>query len=194
MRDRDVREALRANLRAEHASDPSTVVIEELGLCERTSRIDVAVVNGSLNGFEIKSARDTLERLPAQARVYSSIFDTVTIVSDSHHLCGVRRLVPMWWGITKARLIGGRVELDPVRKARPNPHVDPYALAQLLWRDEALAALDTRNVSDGVRTKRREAIWLRLAETLTLPELGTLVRETLKTRRGWRDRATGQFQ
>jgi len=36
------------------------------------SRIDRAVVNGSVHGYEIKSETDDLTRLPAQARAYCS--------------------------------------------------------------------------------------------------------------------------
>jgi hypothetical protein len=186
MRDLDVRSALRLQLRNEHADDPNTLIIEELGLCERTSRIDLAVVNGSLHGYEIKSARDTLERLPAQAAVYSRIFDTVTVVADSGHLPQVRRIVPRWWGLTRARWLGGVVVLHAVRKARQNPSIDPFAVAQLLWRDEALAELEVRQRSFGVRTAKRELIWRRLADTTPLTELGALVRQQLKIRQGWR--------
>ena len=60
MRDVDVRQSLRRALSAEHAGDAGTLIIEELGLCQHDSRIDVAAVNGELNGFEIKSDSDTL--------------------------------------------------------------------------------------------------------------------------------------
>jgi len=60
------------------------------------------VVNGKLHGYEIKSDADTLKRLPAQAEVYSAVFDLVTIVVGEHHLDTVRAIVPEWWGIVKA--------------------------------------------------------------------------------------------
>lgn len=189
MRDRDVRSALRSQLDAEHADDPNTLIVEELGLCDHTSRIDLAVVNGSLNGYEIKSARDTLERLPAQAAVYSKVFDTVTVVTDNTHLCEARNIVPNWWGLVRARQVGGNVVLQVVRKARQNPSIDPFAVAQLLWRDEALAELEFRQRASGIRTAKRELIWRRLADTTPLAELTRVVRQQLKTRQGWRDRA-----
>ena len=64
MRDRDVRQALLAHLAELHAGDPDTRIVEEMGVWCGTARIDVAVVNGELCGFELKSERDTLERLP----------------------------------------------------------------------------------------------------------------------------------
>ena len=64
MRDSEIRNTLRATLLSEHAGDPTAVVIDELGICQGSARIDMAVVNGSLNGYEIKSDLDTLARLP----------------------------------------------------------------------------------------------------------------------------------
>ena len=69
-------------------NDPQTLIVEELGIRQGAARVDVAVVNGSLHGYEIKSARDTLERLPKQSELYSSVFDTITLVTAENHLMG----------------------------------------------------------------------------------------------------------
>ena len=47
-----------------HRSEPNTVFLEELGLCQGDARVDYAVINGAMNGYEIKSDRDKLVRLP----------------------------------------------------------------------------------------------------------------------------------
>src|ERR1700674_1251921 len=70
LRDSEIRAALRAKLHSIHSQDPETVVIDELSLCQGDARVDMAVVNGSLSGYEIKSDRDTLTRLPRQLAVY----------------------------------------------------------------------------------------------------------------------------
>src|SRR4051812_45593489 len=80
MRDYDIRQELRQRLRKEHEGDPETLVIEELGLCQGQVRADIAVINGFMHGYEIKSERDTLERLPRQREVYEQCFDAVTLV------------------------------------------------------------------------------------------------------------------
>ena len=66
MRDCDIRKALRKRLEEAHKGESGTRIVEEFGLCQGRARIDVAVFNGFINGFEIKSARDTLKRLPGQ--------------------------------------------------------------------------------------------------------------------------------
>jgi hypothetical protein len=70
-----IRPALRSRLLVEHAHDPETVLIEELGLRRGLVRVDIAVVNGLLHGYEIKSDRDSLRRLAKQVDVYSAVLD-----------------------------------------------------------------------------------------------------------------------
>jgi hypothetical protein len=187
MRDYDVRIALRSHLGVEHRDDPSTKIVEELGLCEE-ARIDFAVINGSLTGFELKSARDTLARLPRQAATYSRVFDFVHLVSAENHVDRAVNIIPPWWGIVIAMPDNqSRLSLHFDRAASENPSVDPYSIVQLLWRTEALAILTRFEADRGVRSCPREAVWGRLVETLSLTELRTEVRNTLKARRWWRE-------
>jgi hypothetical protein len=65
-------------------------------------------------------------------------------------------------------------------------YVDPRAVAQLLWRDEALAALKLRNLSKGALSKPRKVLWDRLVENVPAPELCAIVRNQLLTRPQWR--------
>jgi hypothetical protein len=48
-------------------------MLDEFGLEHGEVRVDVAVINGELHGYEIKSERDTLERLPRQVKAYSAV-------------------------------------------------------------------------------------------------------------------------
>lgn len=187
MRELDIRRSLIDAVRGEHHGDPDTLIVEELGLCEGTARVDVAVVNGKVHGFEIKSRQDTLVRLPGQTEIYQRALDRVTMVVDGKHLGDVRALVPKWWGIIEAKSarVGG-VAFRVVRKSRDNPEVDRFAQVQLLWRDEALAELARRSLDRGVSSKPRREIWRRLAETLTPDELGDVVQSNLKNRPCWR--------
>ncbi|CPU03555.1 Uncharacterised protein [Mycobacteroides abscessus] len=187
MRDYDVRVALRRRLDIEHAGDDSTRVVEELGLCEEV-RIDFAVINGSLTGFELKSERDTLVRLPRQAATYNRVFDYVYLVSAQRHVDHACEVIPTWWGILIAESgCGTDLSLRTHRRARRNPSVDPSAVVQLLWRDEALAILERLGADTGVRSKPREFVWGRLIESVSLTGLRREVRNVLKARRGWRE-------
>ncbi|SRR6266540_1966504 len=187
MRDADVRSALRATVLARHLSDPATLVIDELGLESGVVRVDIAVVNGRLHGYEIKSDADTLERLPAQVEGYGRVFDRVTLVVGSRHAAAAQRLVPKWWGVYVAEEdAAGRVRFRAARRERANPGLDLHAVAALLWRDEALALLKARGRARGLRSKPRRDLYRALVESVTPTALRRCVREALKTRTTWR--------
>lgn len=186
MRDRDVRAALHGVLERRHADEmASTLFVDELGLCGSV-RVDVAVVNGALSGFELKSASDTLTRLPKQVEVYSQVLDYSTLVVAENHLAKADAMLPSWWGCIVATQVDGRLELETVRPPTMSPVMDPFALAQLLWRDEALTALEGLGLAEGVRSKSRQHLWDRLAQELEVSGLRDLVRQTLKARTKWR--------
>jgi len=121
MRDPDVRRVLMQALVARYAGETDTIVVEELGLCRGSVRADIAVVNGLMKGFEIKSDRDTLQRLLTQATVYSRVFDTATLVAAERHVAEAMVALPAWWGI---EVIGNDGSLTEVQPTRPNPRVD----------------------------------------------------------------------
>src|SRR5260370_10631670 len=102
MNDAELRNATRQALLAQHMGDAETGIFDELGIQQGLARIDLAVVNGELNGFELKSDRDTLARLPEQAESYGRVFDRVTLVVEERHVRGAVDLVPDWWGVRVA--------------------------------------------------------------------------------------------
>ncbi|HEY9783957.1 MAG TPA: sce7726 family protein [Candidatus Obscuribacterales bacterium] len=186
MNDLEIRTLLHCDLIKLRLSDPSTLIIDELGIFEGSFRIDVAVVNGSLHGFEIKSAGDNLDRLPSQQAAYNKVFDRLTLVADEHHVTQAMKILPPWWGLTVAGMRNGVPYVEELWQPRMNNAVDPYALCQLLWRDEALKILARKKMSAGLWSKSRKVMWRKLAKELELEELKLLVRETLKNRSGWR--------
>ena len=182
MRDIDIRRELRRKVSRQYGADPDTLVIEELGLCQGIARIDLAVINGSIHGYEIKSEQDTLDRLPSQSQVYNRVLDYVTIVASPAHAEKVGQLVPVWWGVSIAFPIKDGVRLKSKRQPRRNTWTDPFAFAQLLWRNEALETLIALGLADGMRSKPRDVLWKRLADQVAPRVLGKMVRQRLKDR------------
>jgi hypothetical protein len=187
MKDEDIRSGLHAKLLRKHHACADTLVIDELGLNHGRCRADVVVINGHLNGFEIKSDRDSLRRFGEQARVYSAVFDHSVLVTTSRHLARALKLAPDWWGITLCS-IGPRrgVRFDSVRRAKRNPAVDPLSLVQLLWRSEVLELLRSQDLPQAVFRQPRAALYRLLVDMLSTNALRRTVRECLKTRRNWR--------
>ena len=185
MREREVRAALHVDLGILYGAEPDTLIVNELGVCSAAVRIDVAVVNGALHGFEIKSQLDTLERLPVQQEIYSRVFDTVTLVAASRHLRKVEEIVPKWWGVLEV-IEAAPILLRIVRPSVVNQGIDPYSVAQLLWHDEALAALDAVGAAAGMSRRPRRYLYEALAAILPLDVLRHVVRTTIKARGNWR--------
>ncbi len=181
-----IRDALIARLNERH-SGGDTLIVHELGVLQGQSRVDIAVINGSIHGYEIKSDRDTLNRLPGQVASFSQVLDFVTIVTSRRHLAEVRKEVPRWWGIEVVRGSQQQLVIKQVRQARRSPGCDPAAVVQLLWRDEALDLLKRHDIAKGMQTKPRRVLWNTLAKALPPERLGEAVRLALMQRSDWRD-------
>jgi hypothetical protein len=186
--DKLIRTALKEELGKTHKEDPEARIIEEMGITHGAARVDVAVVNGSIHGYELKSDLDTLRRLPDQMEIYNSVLDQVTLVVGKQHLHEAINAVPDWWGITiaKVAVLGGVVSFCHIRESGNNPHQDSAAIASLLWRDEALELLKEAGHAEGVRSKPRKVLYERLAEVMDQTTLRAKVRERLSARTTWR--------
>lgn len=182
MRDIDVRRAVKSHLVAAHAGEIDTRIVEEMGVWSGSVRIDIAVVNGSLSGYELKSERDTLERLPRQVRLYGHVFDFLYLVVGKRHVEKAKAMIPDWWGVQIAIAGSAGVELLPHRDASLNPTPSPYLIAELLSKFEALNVLESFDMAKGWRSKKIRQIHQRLAAELPLNELKDQVRSVLKER------------
>lgn len=190
MNDAQIRAATKKALLVQHTGDAETVIFEELGVQHGLARIDLAVVNGELHGFELKSARDTLARLPEQAESYGRVFDRVTLVVEERHVRGAVDLVPDWWGVRVAYEESGELRFCDLRHAVKNSSPDPAAIVALLWREEALHLLEELGLAGGVRWKCRAEIYSRIVTKTDIDVLCHRVRTCLRERLNWRSAAT----
>ena len=180
--DPGIRTALRCRLLEKHAHESDMALIEELGLCRGRVRVDVAVVNGMLHGYEIKSDRDSLRRLAVQVEVYGRVLDRVTLVVGELHLADALNIVPVWWGVLHVYPTAKGPRFKTVRRARNNPSRDPHSLVELLWLDHAIALLQERNAARGLRGKPRRVVWDRVCSQFGIDEIAAAVRTRLKAR------------
>ncbi|MFY1831988.1 sce7726 family protein [Myxococcus fulvus] len=99
--------------------------------------------DGEIHGYEIKSERDTLVRLPRQVAAYGAALVRATLVVSEGHLAKASALVPEWWGLSIARSVAGSaVHVEAHRFAARNPEQQMLSVARLLWRSEALSPLE----------------------------------------------------
>ena len=186
-RDSEIRVALHRKKLCAYQSAPNTIVVDELGLSHARARIDIAVINGCVHGFEIKSSLDTLQRLPMQLALYSQCLEKLTLVCAPRHIATAEKLVPYWCGIILAEKgARGAVSFETVRRTGTNQEIDPVQLAHLLWRSEALTLLSRLAADHKMMKRPRRDLYRELAALMTVSQLTTAIREFMQLRRVWR--------
>jgi hypothetical protein len=183
LRDSQIRPVLLQELRSIFPSEDTDLILQEFGC--NAARIDIAVVNGALHGFEIKSDRDSLDRLSTQVAEYGRVFDFVTLVVGRKLLDHAKAAVPEWWGITLATTAtDSGVILRRIRSPKGNPARDAVALAQMLWKEEALRCL--RRFGHHTVTSRNRAaeVWEEASRLLDIDTLAEEARNTIRARGG----------
>ena len=179
LRDVDIRHPLHAWLLEAHAPLDDTVIIHELQIPRPSARVDLAVVNGEICGFEIKSDVDGLSRLPRQVRAFNAVFDRVTIVTTRKHVASAAMLVPHWWGILISDASEG---FQYEQQSLDNPGRDVQALLHIFSRAELCDILTAHNLSRGLKSKPKAALVGAIADLLTTDQLLFAARHTLKRR------------
>jgi hypothetical protein len=184
MRDFDIRLALKQTQLKQFYGD-SSIIVEELDIPCAGARIDVAVVNGSLHGFEIKSERDTLNRLSYQIEAYTKVFDFVSVIVGIKHLSKVEALLPNWVGIYQCDDKAVSNPISVVREPKRNENTEGFHLAKLLWKDELLSIFDEYGIKQS-KSLRAWTLCEILSYTFEKQELSNVVRAKLKERKNWK--------
>lgn len=187
--DADIRRILFDSFLSEldYIKEPDTVIINELDVCSGVSRIDIAVINGKIHGYEIKSKQDNLERLPSQIESYNCVFDTITIVTYKSHLEKIKTIVPKWWGIKCIYEKNGNIILKNIRKARENSNIKIQNVAMLLWKDEMIdLLLNYSDITKGYKSKTRTDLSYLIQKYVDSSIVQEYVRNILKNRKDWK--------
>jgi hypothetical protein len=109
-----------------------------------------------------------------------------------NHFLGALYIIPEWWGVILAKKDDyDTTNLFNIRDAQLNVCQEASAVAQLLWRKEAIDLLESIGKAKGVRSKNRQIIFNRLSSEMNLEALLQAVRNTLLSRSDWR---AGQLQ
>lgn len=186
-KDADIREALHRKVLQPYHKCSSTLVVDELGLAHGKNRIDIAVLNGCVHGYEIKSSKDNLLRFSAQLEEYTRSLQKLTVVSAPNHIEDVLCIVPDWCGVVQANMgPRGGIKFSTLRRAAKNPNVDAVALAHLLWRKEAVEFLELLGVSGKNLTMPRRVLYEEIANQASLSELVAWIKDRFMKRDSWR--------
>jgi hypothetical protein len=184
MNDIRVRMLLLEELYSKYGECKDTRIINELGLENGASRVDVAVVNGIMHGYEIKSDLDNLDRLPRQMEFYNRAFERMTIVVSRKYLDDVKCLIPDWWGIKTISTDQSR--LINVRKGRKVSKQDPDLIINLLWKKELEGLIDHIGLPKSYKKMRKNQLLSLLNKETDFKVIRSYVYMVLKKRENWR--------
>jgi len=184
LNDFKVRSLLLTELNEIYGRCTDTRIINELGLDNGASRIDVAVVNGIMHGYEIKSDLDNLDRLPRQMEYYNRAFERMTIVVSRKHLPEVKKLIPEWWGIKV--ISANQSRLINVRKGRRVSTQDPTLIIKLLWKKELEGLIDHLGLAKSLKKMRKKQLLTLLNQEADFKVVQSYVYNVLKQRENWR--------
>jgi hypothetical protein len=189
MNDPQIRKAFHTSFLQKEHEDSATLILDELGLEHGKCRADITVINGHMDGFEIKSDVDSLSRLKNQINSYNAIFDRSSVIVTIRHLNEIMRMIPDWWGIISVLESDADIpQFTVIKKPQQNAYIDDSLVAQLLWREEAQEVLFNLGMRGAQIRQKRSILYGYIVGTLSSCELRRTVREYLKKRRGWRHR------
>lgn len=160
-------------------------IIEEVEICNGSSRADFVVLGKELIGIEMKSPHDTFIRLENQINAYSYCFDRNILAIPTSKIEGAKGILPSWWGIITVDENNFN-NVSWHRKPRKNPQVNIKGLLELLWRDE-LDQLYTQFVSEKTPPKaNRNLLRLKLSEVKNQTNLKIKALHLITNRKTWR--------
>ncbi len=185
--DIEIRRALHKKVLMSQHKCSSTIVIDELGLAHGKNRIDIAVLNGCLHGYEIKSSKDNLLRLPDQLVEYRRSLQKLTLVVAPNHVDEIVSIAPEWSGIVLADKGGrGAIAFSTVRRSQRNPEVEAVALAHLLWKKEAINFLEELGVEKKLMKGTRLKLYENICSRASINELIDWIKTQFMERESWR--------
>ncbi len=185
--DQEIRDALHRKILKRYHCNPKAMVINELGLAHGRQRIDIAVLNGFIHGYEIKSSKDTLTRLPQQFAEYKKSLEKITIVSAPNHIDVLMDNAPSWCGLILAKKGSkGAVNFTTLRSPKLNPEVEFNSMAHLLWRKEAVDLLSELGASKDKLKGSKRTLYENLSELISHRELSGYIKKFLMRRDNWR--------
>lgn len=150
-------------LLGKHSLNSSCMLTEfRAGNC----KADVVILNGTSSVYEIKSERDTLDRLEKQLYEYSRVFDQIYVITNEKHVDILTRTIPIEVGIL---LLTNRYQISEYRSAISNiRNVSPEHIFESLQRVEYLSILQRNGITiPEVPNTRIHKIAKELFSTLT---------------------------
>lgn len=151
--DKEIRFALIERLK--RASNSPKAILEELRVHNGNAIADVVAVYKDLHCYEIKSDKDSIERVEKQAKYYDLVFRKTTLVTTDKHAARAAKYTPDHWGIVVARINEGNVSFLPKRKAELSPDFNKQLALLTLWKSELTTLAEPISSSNLTKLSRK---------------------------------------
>ena len=121
--DKQIRQALLGEL----SKDKELEIYQELVLPSSKARADIVTVGEIFTGYEIKSDKDSLQRLSTQIPEYDIYLEKNYIVVGEKYSSKIKNYIPEYWGIIvvseseKRVAANNQLKIKTIRKAKKNP-------------------------------------------------------------------------
>jgi hypothetical protein len=147
-----------------------------------SSKADIAILNGTMTVYEIKSERDSLSRLEQQLANYRKVFAAVFVIAGENHVEAVLRAAPSDIGVMS---LSRRYQIKTLREAENSPsRICPLAAFDAMRTKEAAEILRYLGLEVPEVPNTRMRIELRRQfETLSPDEVHVAMLHTLKRTR-----------
>lgn len=177
--ERDIKLAVIAHLERTSALQDG-VVINELPVANWSRRADLAVANGKLQAFEIKSDFDSLRRLDGQIALFATRFDKVVLVTTNRFISSALERLPAFVEIWEASRQGQEVRLRVVRRGQTREIKSRHILSSYLQKSEIASFI--RSTGNVVPQNASRDEMEKILETLPVSKLRLYVLSRLKQR------------
>ncbi len=157
-------------------------IMEEFVLC-RKCRADAVMFapERGIIGFEIKSDRDSLERLEHQVRDYSRFCDYNYLVTGAKYISKAAEVLPEFWGIYCISEQNGILKLTIEREAAVSPKVRLQNQLKFLWRNELIDIMKRHKIR-GYSSRNKSKIRRLLLDNMDKQELKSELFEMMMER------------
>lgn len=158
-------------------------IIDELEIDGGKARIDIALIDKCIHGYELKSDADNLSRLPRQMHYYSKALDRITLVVGYSLVFDALEMIPSWWGVQVVEKDQkGGITFVVIRDSHNNPNLDPFSMIRLLNAAEVCSVLSAKNIRFSTKSVSSGAVYSLMASHFSLQQIKCFVRQSLLTR------------
>ena len=138
----------------------NAVIVNEMVVANWSRRVDIAVANGRLHAYEIKSDADTLKRLPGQVELFSSHFDKLILVVASKFVSTVLSEYPSEVGVLEVVYENKKIHFRQARAGRIVETKDHKILSGFLTKLDMYKFLRMEGVTADISMARADLIEL----------------------------------